>query len=113
MTDDVKAKRMFLTSLSSDTGLDFIEAMRKRNRQATHAKYNTKRAEMRKEYDASRQSALSRSGKEINRRRRNGGYFVAVDSEGLNKGEPFFRGKGKNKEKLQDQRTCLWMAGGV
>ncbi len=49
----------------------------------------------------------------INARPRKGGPFVAVDSEGINIGEPTIRGKGENKKIIQKQRSILWMAGGA
>ena len=57
-------------------------------------------------YDAQRKN---RSGKSIFKKPRSGGHFVAIDAEGLNIGETFKRGK----DKYQNQRTCLWMAGGI
>jgi hypothetical protein len=37
----------------------------------------------------------------------------AVDSEGINVGDPIVKGKGKDKKTYQKQRTVLWMAGGA
>ncbi len=62
---------------------------------------------LRRRYDGKRDQV--RSGRRINARPRVGGQFVAVDSEGLNIGEPFVHGEAK----YQRQRTCLWMAGGA
>lgn len=63
------------------------------------------------QYDARRTDKPS--GRKINARPRIGGHFVAVDSEGVNVGEPIPKGKGKNRRVIQRQRTVLWMAGGA
>jgi hypothetical protein len=79
------------------------------------------RAPARKAYDKARASAKAAydktrvnrpSGRSIDDRLR-GGHFVAVDSEGFNIGEPFYRGKGKHKAKYQPHKTGLWSAGGA
>jgi hypothetical protein len=53
------------------------------------------------------------SGRRINNRPRSGGLFIAIDSEGVNVGEPIIRGKGAKQKTIQRQRTVLWMAGGA
>jgi hypothetical protein len=67
------------------------------------------------------------SGRRINARSKEGGPFVAIDSEGVNFGEPFLLRNGKRKaidpnnpptlgkgdSIRQLQKTVLWMAGGA
>ena len=72
---------------------------------------------LKKQYDRRRDSKRrddnpsGPSGRRINARPRKGGPFVAVDSEGINVGEPIVKGKGKDKKTYQKQRTVL-MDGG-
>jgi hypothetical protein len=58
-------------------------------------------------------NASGPSGRRINARPRKGGPFIAVDSEGVNVGEPVVVGAGKKRSVRQKQRTVLWMAGGA
>jgi hypothetical protein len=76
------------------------------------------RAERKRRYyrrrDAARTDKPSGpSGRRINNRPRSGGPFIAIDSEGINIGEPITRGKGAKTKIIQRQRTVLWMAGGA
>ncbi len=59
------------------------------------------------------ENASGPSGRRINARPRKGGPFVAVDSEGVNIGEPVVVGAGRKRSVRQKQRIVLWMAGGA
>jgi hypothetical protein len=115
-------KPTYLRSIDDEVDpLAWMERAKRANRQK---RYDDKRAETRKEYDAKRGK---RDGKSVMEKSRSGGCFVAVDAEGLNVGERFWidesdkknpvrrpvTDKDKSKTQYQDQRTCLWMAGGV
>jgi hypothetical protein len=68
--------------------------------------YAKQHKEQKKQYDASREQSRSGGFARLSSKH---GQFVAIDSEGLNRGTPFKKGDAT----MQDQRTCLWMAGGV
>ena len=94
-----------------------VQAVRQYKAQQFKAEYETSHKEGRRkwragsQYDAKREG--SRSGLRFGQMPRKGGPFIAVDSEGLNVGQPFKTKIGKDGALMQDQRTCLWMAGGV
>jgi hypothetical protein len=76
------------------------------------------RAEHNRRYDRRREATRAPrpdkpSGRRINNRPRSGGPFIAIDSEGVNVGDPIIRGKGAKQKTIQRQRTVLWMAGGA
>ena len=68
------------------------------------------RAEYNRQYDALRDDKPS--GRRIIDRPRQGGHFVAIDSEGVNSASRASRGKRRDRRILQSQHTVLWMAGG-
>ena len=84
-----------------------VEQLRARIFGISEAKWKEIQKRKQAEYNKAREEI--RSGKRINARSRRGGHFVAIDAEGLNIGQPFFR----DGRKIQKQRTCLWMAGGA
>jgi hypothetical protein len=105
--------------------IGWIERAKAANRAKRYRDNHPEYAINKKERDALRKD---RSGKKFAGKSRSNGCFVAVDAEGLNMGEQFRLGKDgkriyypdletakadKKHIKYQDQRTCLWMAGGV
>jgi hypothetical protein len=82
-----------------------LRAKAQYNRQYSK-QYNKQHVGQKKQYDASREQSRSGGFARLSSKH---GQFVAIDSEGLNRGAPF----KKDDATMQDQRTCLWMAGGV
>jgi hypothetical protein len=87
---------------------DYFHRITKKNEAARRTRYEAtdKRKEAMREYNASREQSRSGGFARLSSKH---GQFVAIDSEGLNRGAPF----KKDDATMQDQRTCLWMAGGV
>ena len=108
-----------------------MAANRQKRYRDSHPELRTEeRRQARKAYDANRGTR----GQSATEKLRTGGQMIAIDAEGLHKGKPFWlreikqSGTGAkgvlyerieatdedtDKTKYQDQRTCLWMAGGV
>jgi hypothetical protein len=104
--------------------IGWIARAKAANRQKRYAD-KPENKEKRKAYDALRKG---RSGTSFANKAHSGGAFVAIDAEGLNIGEQFRLDNDGNRiyypdfetakadkkhVRYQDQRTCLWMAGGV
>jgi hypothetical protein len=102
-----------------------IKRAKAANRQKRFKENHPEYALKKKEWDARRKG---RSGKSFANKAHSGGNFVAIDAEGLNIGEQFRLDKQGNRiyyanddvakadkkhVRYQDQRTCLWMAGGI
>jgi hypothetical protein len=111
-----------------EASIEQAKAINRANAAIYSAKYRDNHPEYierQKQLDAQRKG---RSGKRFADKARSGGNFIAIDAEGLNIGEQFRLDKDRNRiyypdieaakadkehVRYQDQRTCLWMAGGI
>ena len=122
---------------NSDDIPEWLKKARAANRQKRFRENHPEHKQERKEYDSQRKN---RSGTAIREKRHTGEHFVAIDAEGIDKGLPFYLDRHNNRKPIcsadewnnipdkdralilrkykgqviyKDQRTSLWMAGGL